>query len=188
MEQRPKLRRLTLSRPQLGVRNDKQKVSLNLTKSSGDDDDDECNFEVFKALCSSGSASQMTGSPRDADGIASSIRSNKWLRRNNSSICFNTISYISRKTWEWVFHSLNQFIIQFYLFRRRSQQLIFPSITDCTGCTGWEVNFNDLKKEGGGRSRETNIVLLQWDDIAHHDDGDGGGHGHRHYRWLRGQT
>jgi len=73
VEQRPKLRRLTLSRPQLGVRNDKQKVSLNLTKSSGDDDDDECNFEVFKALCSSGSASQMTGSPRDADGIASSI-------------------------------------------------------------------------------------------------------------------
>ena len=35
------------------------------------------------------------------------------------------------------------------MFRRRSQQLIFPSITDCTSCTGWEVNFNDLKKEGG---------------------------------------
>lgn len=71
VEQRPKLRRLTVTRPQLGVRNDKQKVSLNLTKSS--DDDDECNLEVFKALCNSGSASQMTGSPRDADGIASTI-------------------------------------------------------------------------------------------------------------------
>ena len=74
VEQRPKLRRLTASRPQLGQRNEKPKVSLNLTKSS--DDDDQCNLEVFKALCRSGSSSQMTGSPRDADGIASTIRSN----------------------------------------------------------------------------------------------------------------
>jgi len=72
VEQRPKLRRLTVSRPQLGhIRNDKQKVSLNLTKSS--DDDDQCNLEVLKALCNSGSASQMTESARDADGIASTI-------------------------------------------------------------------------------------------------------------------
>jgi len=71
VEQRPKLRRLTASRPQLGQRNEKPKVSLNLTKSS--DDDDQCNQEVYKTLCHSGSSSQMTGSPRDADGIASTI-------------------------------------------------------------------------------------------------------------------
>jgi len=71
LEQRPKLRRLTASRPQLAQRNEVAKVSLNLTRSS--DEDDQCNLEVFQALYQSGSSSQMTGSPRDADGIASTI-------------------------------------------------------------------------------------------------------------------
>ena len=92
VEQRPKLRRLTASRPQLGQRNEKHKVSLNLTKSS--EDDDQCNLEVFKTLCRSGSSSQMTGSPRDADGIASTIRS-----ENNYSERFQIfdISYLLLK-------------------------------------------------------------------------------------------
>ena len=104
VEQRPKLRRLTASRPQLGQRNEKHKVSLNLTKSS--EDDDQCNLEVFKTLCRSGSSSQMTGSPTDADGIASTIRS-----ENLRFQIVDIFDLFSKKH----FHIINlQFIIQFY--------------------------------------------------------------------------
>ena len=72
---------MTASRPELGQRIEKPKISLNLTKSS--DDDDQCNLEVYKTLCHSGSSSQMTGSPRDADGIASTIRSHNNNKNND---------------------------------------------------------------------------------------------------------